>query len=38
MNLLYQIKIAIENHFSDSKITITGLKKEKVEEKFKEVA
>lgn len=38
MNLLYQIKIALENHFSESNITITGLKKEKVEEKFKEVA
>ena len=38
MNLLYQIKIALENHFSDSNITATGLKKEKVKEKLKEVA
>ena len=38
LNLLYQIKIALENHFSDSNITATGLKKEKVEEKLKEVA
>ena len=38
LNLLNQIKIALENHFSDSNITATGLKKEKVEEKLKEVA
>ena len=38
LRLLYQIKIAIDKHFSDSKLSVTGLHQKVVDKKIKHIS